>query len=117
MIRRLAPLVAALTATAAAVSPNLHAASAGQLCSPFRHKGLLYRWETVGHWTCGAAKPWVVKLADDLADTSVGNVALKNGPGGLRCWATITLKGRAAGGACFAGTWAYPRSGFTWNGR
>ncbi|GEM_PF-1912820 len=117
MVRSVTSLAGMLAVAATAAVPSLHAAPAGKVCAPFKHRGLLYRWQTVGrHWTCASAKPWVVKLADDRVASGAGNVRLKNGPRGLHCYATIATHGRASGGACFAGTWAFPKSGFTWNG-
>ncbi len=116
MIRKLVPLLVALTASVAAASA-VHAASAGQLCKPFRSSGLTYRWDTVGSgWTCGSAKPWVVKLSRDHVGSAAGNVSLKNGPKGYHCYATLEHKGYASGGVCYKGTLAFPKSGFTWNG-
>ena len=116
MIRKLVPLLVALAAFVAAAA-SADAAPAGQLCPSFKSNGLTFRWETAGTgWTCGSAKPWVVKLSGDRIASVGGNVKLTNGPAGFHCWGTIAKKGFAAGGACFKGTWAYPKSGFTWNG-
>ena len=116
MIRKLALFLVALTASIAAAS-SVHAASAGQLCPQFTKSRLTYHWETAGTgWTCASAKPWVVKLSGDHVGSATGNVPLTNGPKGYHCYATLTHKGLASGGACFKGTWAFPRSGFTWNG-
>ena len=116
MIRKLATLGVAVTACAGAASA-VHATPAGKICPSFKGNGLTYHWETAGTgWTCASAKPWVVKLSNDRIRSIGGSVSLTNGPRGYHCYGTIAHKGLAAGGACFKGTWAYPKSGFTWNG-
>src|SRR5262245_32563075 len=94
------------------------ASPAGQLCPSFSKGGLTYHWETAGTgWTCGSAKPWVLKLSSDrIADPNVRKVVLRNGPAGFHCLASARTKGRASSGVCYKNTLAFPKSGFTWFG-
>lgn len=93
------------------------ASATGQVCPSFHAAGLRYQWETAGTgFTCKSAKRWLVKLVKDRADTSNGEVALRNGPKGYHCFATLDQQGKASGGLCYQGTVAHPKSGFTWNG-
>ncbi len=93
------------------------ASAAGKVCPTFHARGVKYQWETAGTgFTCKSAKRWLVKLIKDRADTSSGEVALKNGPKGYHCFATLDHEGYASGGLCYKGTVAFPKSGFTWNG-
>jgi hypothetical protein len=102
---------------AAVIAASSRAATTGSLCPAFAHGGLTYHWETVGTgWTCWSARPWVVKLSSDRVGAAAGSVKLTNGPKGYHCFASSTHKGYASGGLCYAGTLAYPKSGFTWNG-
>lgn len=115
MIRR--ALVAAAVAASLAGATTSHAASAGKICPAFKTSGLKVQWETAGTgWSCTAAKKWVVKLIHDHVKPAVANVPLKNGPKGYHCFASFEKKGLVAGGLCYLGTLAYPKSGFTWNG-
>jgi hypothetical protein len=114
MIRRC--VVAALVAAALAGATTARARTAGQLCKSFTQAGLKVQWETAGTgWTCGSAKPWVVKLINDHVKPAVGNVPLTNGPHGFHCFAVDEKKGHVAAGLCFKNTIAFPKSGFTWN--
>lgn len=102
---------------AALAAASARAAPTGQICASFSHGGLTYHWETVGTgWTCSSAKPWVVKLSGDRVGAAAGSIKLTNGPKGYHCYASLAHKGYASGGLCYAGTLAYPKSGFTWNG-
>jgi hypothetical protein len=116
MIRRF--VFAAVIAASLAGSATAHAATAGKVCRTFKTAGLRVQWETAGTgWTCGSAKPWVVKLIDDhVKPSAAGNVPLKNGPRGYHCFAVFEKHGHVSGGLCYLGTLAFPKSGFTWNG-
>jgi len=74
-------------------------------------------WETVGSGlSCSAAKPWVIKLDKDHVSAGFGNVTLHNGPAGYHCMATgAHPHGRPSGGLCYKGSFAFPKSCFTWN--
>ncbi len=106
-------VAAALSLFAASTAGATHT---GQLCRSFKQGGHAYSWETVGTgWTCGSAKPWVVKLIGDHARVVSKNVPLKNGPRGYHCYAIAgSRRGRATNGACWKGTIAFPISGFSW---
>src|SRR3954449_11228048 len=110
MKRNLTLLALAASACLAAAS-LAGAASAGQLCKPFSHRGLSYQVQTVGTgWTCGSAKTWVIKLSGDKVGKVTKNVPLKNGPTGLHCFANPgSLGGRATAGDCIMGTVAFPK--------
>jgi hypothetical protein len=115
MIRRV--VIAAVLAASLVAATSSHAASAGKICPTFKLGGLKVQWETAGTgWSCTSAKTWVVKLMHDHVKPAPGNVPLKNGPRGFHCFAVFEKKGLVAGGLCYLGTLAYPKSGFTWNG-
>ncbi len=118
MRRILAALaIVAIGAIGIPIATAATASAAGKVCPSFRASGVKYQWETAGTgFTCASAKHWLVKLIKDRADTSNGEVALKNGPKGYHCFATLDQKGYASGGLCYKGTVAFPKSGFTWNG-
>jgi hypothetical protein len=92
------------------------ASAAAQVCPKLSVAGSKYTWETVGTgFTCGSAKPLVVKLIKDRVDTSSGKVQLTNGPKGYHCYAVGDTKGVASDGQCYKGTLAFPKSGFAWS--
>jgi hypothetical protein len=109
---------AAIVAIAAVGVPIATAATASakaEVCPVFTASGVKYQWETVGTgFTCGSAKPWVMKLIKDSADTSSGKVTLTNGPKGYHCFASSADNGHASAGQCYKGTAAFPKSGFAW---
>jgi hypothetical protein len=109
---------AAVVVFAALAIPALSAGSASakaEVCPTLTVSGAKYSWETVGTgYTCGSAKPWVVKLVKESVDTSAGKATLTNGPKGLHCFATDDEKGHASAGTCYKGTLAFPKSGFAW---
>jgi hypothetical protein len=111
-------LVALLVVASAclAAASTAGAARDGQVCQSFKLRGLTFKWETVGSgWTCSSAKPWIVKLSADRVHVTGTNVPLANGPRGYHCVATpFSRGGRATGGACLKGTFAFPKSGFSW---
>jgi hypothetical protein len=118
-VRRLlaAGALVAIGALGIPIATAAPASAVGKVCPAFQAAGLKYQWETAGTgFTCASAKHWVAKLIKDHADTTSGEVALRNGPKGYHCFASLDTKGRASGGLCYKGTVAFPKSGFTWNG-
>lgn len=115
MNRKLALLVVAAALSLLAAS-TAGAARTGQICRSFKLGGHAYTWETIGtSWTCGSAKPWIVKLIGDRVPPGSRNVPLTNGPRGYHCLSTPFRRGgHATAGACFKGTIAFPITGFSW---
>jgi hypothetical protein len=92
------------------------APTAGAICKSFSRSGLKYQWSAIGGVTCKKAKPWLLKLLRDRVRTPSMKVALKNGPKGFHCYATIVTKSRASAGVCYTGTFKFPKNGFQWFG-
>ena len=75
--------------------------------------GNKYTSEAVGSVTCGQAATWIKKLSADKA--SAPGSKLKNGPKGYHCFAAeLDKHGYVDAGACYTGTAAFPKNGFTW---
>jgi hypothetical protein len=116
MTRKLGALlaVACVSLTAASTSG---ARTSAAVCPNFKQGRITFKSETIGNtWTCASAKTWIVKLsADPVPKRVTKNIPLANGPRGYHCFAMpFSTGGHATGGACFKGTLAYPRSGFSW---
>jgi hypothetical protein len=113
----LAILASVVAASLAATSRATAAPAAGAICKPFTTSGLKITWETIGSWTCGSAKRWVETMSKDRDTKPLTPLVLHNGPSGLHCIATdATSKGLVKDGLCYAGTLAFPKSGFSWDG-
>ena len=120
-------LVAAALATTTEVwaAPTASkAAATGKACPPFHGRkwqlpyggksGTRYQWSITGTaFTCKTAKPWVVKLTNDLIHVSG---LLHKGPKGYKCLGTADKEGYAATGVCFKGSIATYKEGFSWSG-
>lgn len=114
MIRRTAPLLAAVGVALCAAS-GVQAGTGPQICPTITLSGVKLFSETVGHtWTCSAAKAWIVKLAADNVGPSNVDIKLKNGPHGYHCIAEPRKQSHAVDGACFTGSKAFPGTGFAW---
>ena len=102
----------ALVAAALAVG-TVSTSRAAAFCGSYKSGKSSGKYETIGSWTCAAAKPWVLKLSNDHLGHITKNTPLKNGPSGLHCFADGTSKdGRATSGTCIAGTIQFPKKGF-----
>lgn len=88
----------------------------GQTCPTFSKSGLKYLVITYKATTCATAKSWLPKLVADKDPKLYGSVTLHNGPTGDHCIAVHAINGHAAQGECYAGTEAFPHSGFQWAG-
>ena len=115
--RHVIALTISLVAALAIATAVAQARPAAALCQNFKQGRLTFFSETLGtHWSCSAAKTWIVKLTKDKIRHSSSNVPLSNGPKGYHCFATPDSQGgRATSGACFTGTIAFPGNGFAWH--
>jgi hypothetical protein len=119
MKRKVRRGVVAVAISASAILANgaaVRAAPTAQICGSFKEGRLTVKSFTLGtHWTCSAAKSWIVKLSADRVRVTTRNVSLTNGPRGYHCIATVGSEGgRATSGTCFTGTVKFPGDGFAW---
>jgi hypothetical protein len=104
-------VAAALVAVSLAAAP----ASAHRAATcPFSAFGLKYLVLTYKSTTCATATQWLPKLVADKDPKAYGSFTLHNGPKGDKCEAVHAVSGRAAQGECWAGSMAFPHSGFQW---
>lgn len=118
-VMRTRPVLVLLAVVAVALLGAVSTARAeptdNAICRPFVVGGQKVAWEVIGTWTCATAKPWILKMDGDHVSQQLGKAALHNGPRGYHCFATReTAKGRVIDGICYAGTLAYPKTGFVW---
>lgn len=105
------------TAAAAMAAASLAAAPASAhraATCPFSASGLKYLVLTYKSTTCATARQWLPTLVADKDPKAYGSFALHNGPKGDKCVAVRAIHGRAAQGECWAGSMAFPHSGFQW---
>jgi hypothetical protein len=107
-----------LLAVAAALAVSAPAQAASSPCKSVTKYGRTYRWSVVGAaFTCGSARPYLLRVIAGAAPAGTGVLKLKHGPRGYKCESGyLDAKRRPLAGACFKGTLAFPVSGFQWLG-